>query len=175
MGEFLIKKHFLDYKELTLIPGGTVAKNLPANAGDAGVIPRSGRSSGEGNGNPLQYSCLENHLDTGGWWATVHGVTKNRRQLSMHSYNLKLEISLKHRKIIAEQLETGWAKLPKGLIKTHNTLGVHKKKCLWKAIGEMEYDMCRWHGVSASDVWVHLIPFWFEEVRVLREKRFLFS
>ena len=44
-------------------PGGSVIKNLPANAGDAGLIPASGRSPGEGNGNPLQYSCLENPMD----------------------------------------------------------------------------------------------------------------
>ena len=57
-------------------PGGSVVKNLPANAGDMGLIPGSGRSPGEGNGNPLQYSCLENPMDRGAWWATVHGVTK---------------------------------------------------------------------------------------------------
>ena len=54
--------------------GGSVIKNLPANAGDAGSIPGSGRSPGEGNGNPLQYFCLENPLGGGAWWATVHGV-----------------------------------------------------------------------------------------------------
>ena len=54
--------------------GGSVVKNLPANAGDAGSIPGSGRSPGEGNGNPLQYFCLENPLGGGAWWATVHGV-----------------------------------------------------------------------------------------------------
>ena len=57
-------------------PGGSVVKNLPANAGNEGLIPGSGRSSGEGNGNPFQYSCLENPMDRGAWWATVHGVTK---------------------------------------------------------------------------------------------------
>ena len=56
-------------------------KNLPASAGDAretGLIPGSGRSPGEGNGNLLQYSCLGNSMDSGAWWATVHGVTKSR-------------------------------------------------------------------------------------------------
>jgi len=53
-----------------------VVKNLPANAGDTGLIPESGRSSGEGNGNPLQDSCLEKPMDRGAWWATVHGVAK---------------------------------------------------------------------------------------------------
>ena len=56
--------------------GGSVVKNLPANAGDKGLIPGSGRSSGDGNGNPFQYSYLENPMDRGAWWATVHGVTK---------------------------------------------------------------------------------------------------
>ena len=55
-------------------PGGSVVKNLPANIGDMGLIPGLGRSPGEGNGNPLQYSCLGNSMDRGAWWATVHGV-----------------------------------------------------------------------------------------------------
>ena len=58
-------------------PRGSVGKkNPPAKVGDPGLIPGSGRSPGEGNGNPLQYSCLENPMDRGAWWATVHGVTK---------------------------------------------------------------------------------------------------
>ena len=57
-------------------PGGSVEKNPPANAGDVGSTPGSGRSPGEGHGNPLQYSCLGNPMDRGAWWATVHGVTK---------------------------------------------------------------------------------------------------
>ena len=57
-------------------PGGSVVKNSPANAGDVGLIPGSGRSSREGNGNPFQYSCLENPVDRGALWATVQGVTK---------------------------------------------------------------------------------------------------
>ena len=65
--------------------GGTVAKHLPARSGDAGdmgSIPGSGRSPGGGHGNPLQYSCLENPMDRGAWWATVHGVAKSQAQLS---------------------------------------------------------------------------------------------
>ena len=58
-------------------PGGSV-KNSPANAGDLCSIPGSERSPREGNGNPFQYSCLENHTDRGLWWATVHGVTKSQ-------------------------------------------------------------------------------------------------
>ena len=56
--------------------GGSVVKNLPVNAGNAGSIPGLGRSPGERNGNPLQYSHLENPMDRGAWQATVHGVTK---------------------------------------------------------------------------------------------------
>ena len=61
-----------------------MVKNLPASAGDmrdTGWIPGSGRSPGEGNGNPLHYSCLENPMDRGAWWATVHGVTKSQTRL----------------------------------------------------------------------------------------------
>ena len=57
-------------------PDDSVEKNLPANAGDMGSIPGLGKSSGEGNGSPLQYSCLRNPMDKGDWWVTVHGVTK---------------------------------------------------------------------------------------------------
>ena len=56
--------------------GGSVVKNPPANAGDAGSVPGSERSPGEGNGNPLKYSCLENPMDRGILTATVHGVAK---------------------------------------------------------------------------------------------------
>ena len=61
-----------------------VVKNLPDNAGnlrEAGLIPESGRSPGGGHGNPLQYSCPENPMDRGAWWATVHGVTQSQIQL----------------------------------------------------------------------------------------------
>ena len=57
-------------------PGSSVGKNSPANTGDTGSIPGSGKSPGEGHGNPLQYACLENPKDRGTWWATVHGVAK---------------------------------------------------------------------------------------------------
>ena len=57
-------------------PGGSVVKNPPASAGDLGSVPGSGRSPGEGNGNPLQYSSLGNPMDRGTWLAIVHRVTK---------------------------------------------------------------------------------------------------
>ena len=55
--------------------------NLPANAGDRGSIPGLGRSPGEGNGNPIQYSCLGNPMNRGAWWAIVHGVAKSWKDL----------------------------------------------------------------------------------------------
>ena len=87
---FLSPKHILfDYYILFLLifhflnlplgsPGGTVVKNLPANAGDTGSVPGWGRSAGVGNGNPLKYSCLKNSMNRGDWWATVHGVIKSQ-------------------------------------------------------------------------------------------------
>ena len=62
-------------------PGGSDGKASACNEGDLGLIPGSGRSPGEGNGNPLQYSCLENSTDGGAWWATVHRVAKSRTRL----------------------------------------------------------------------------------------------
>ena len=61
-----------------VFPGDSEVKNLPANAGDTGSDPGSGRSPGEGNGNLIQYSCLGNPMDRGAWQATVHGATKNQ-------------------------------------------------------------------------------------------------
>ena len=63
-------------------PDGSVVKNPPANAGDVSSISWVGKSSEEGNGNPLQYSCLGNPVDRGAWQAIVHGVTKSYTQLS---------------------------------------------------------------------------------------------
>ena len=65
-------------------PGGTLVRNLLANAGDsseAGWTPRSGKPPGVGHGKLLQYSCLENSMDRGTWWVTVHGVTKSQTRL----------------------------------------------------------------------------------------------
>ena len=61
-------------------------KASACSMGDPGSIPGSGRSSGEENGNPLQYSCLENSMDGGAWWTTVHGVAKSRTQQSVFTY-----------------------------------------------------------------------------------------
>ena len=64
------------------LPGGSVVKNPSANAGDVSSVPKLERSPGEGNGNPLQYSCLENTMDRGTWRAPVHGMAKSQTQLS---------------------------------------------------------------------------------------------
>ena len=65
-------------------------KRLPAMSGDPGSIPGLGRSPGEGNGNPLQYRCLENPRDREAWWATVHGVAKSRTRLSDFTFTFIL-------------------------------------------------------------------------------------
>ena len=75
------------------------------NAGDLGSIPELGRSPGEGNGNPLQYSCLENSMDRGGWWATVHGVAKSPTRLgdftlTFHFHALEKEMAT-HSSVLA--------------------------------------------------------------------------
>ena len=67
-----------------------MVKNPPANAGDAGLIPESGRSPGGGNANPFQYFCLENSMDRWAWQATVHGVAKSRTQLKAHILTVDL-------------------------------------------------------------------------------------
>ena len=76
-----IQKEKHQYSILTHIdgfPGGSEVKSSVCNAGDLGSIPGSGRSPGEGNGNPLQYSCLENSMDRGAWLAIVHGIVEGQ-------------------------------------------------------------------------------------------------
>ena len=73
-------------EEISLV--AQTAKVSACSAGDPGSIPGSGRSPGEGNGNPLQYSCLGNPMDRGAWWATVRGVAKNRTRLSNFTFTL---------------------------------------------------------------------------------------
>ena len=80
--------------------GGSVAKNLPANAGDTGdegSIPWSERSPGGGNGNPFQYACLGNSMDRGAWGATVHGVAKESDMTERlnHYYQRHLQLVLR--------------------------------------------------------------------------------
>ena len=77
---------------LSAFPGGSDGKASAYNAGDPGSIPGSGRSPGERNGNPLQYSCLESPMDGGAWLATVHGVAKSQTWLS--DFTIYLSLSL---------------------------------------------------------------------------------
>ena len=77
-------------------PGGSVVNNLPPNARNMGSVPRLERVPGEGHGNPLQYSCLGNPIDSGAWWATVHGITGdsnttyllNKNKKSIHTVDI---------------------------------------------------------------------------------------
>ena len=71
----------------SFLPGGSDSKASACNVGDPGSIPELGRSRGEGNGNPLQYSCLENSTAGGAWWATVHGDAKSRIRLSDFTFS----------------------------------------------------------------------------------------
>ena len=74
-------------------PGGSEVKASAWNAGDLGSIPGSGSSPGEGNGNPLQYSCLEILMNVGAWWATVHGFAKSQtRLIDFTFYTSRLKI-----------------------------------------------------------------------------------
>ena len=73
--------------ELRGFPGGSAIKNQPANAGDSGSVPGLRRSPGERNGNPLQYSFLENSMDRGAWWATVPGITESQN-LQLNNNNV---------------------------------------------------------------------------------------
>ena len=73
-------------KMFAIFSGGASGKESTSNAGDTGSTPRLERSLGEGNDNPVQYSCLENSMDRGVWWATVHGATKSWTRLSTHTY-----------------------------------------------------------------------------------------
>ena len=85
----VLKLWYLDRLLFPLgFPGGSEVKASACNAGDLGLIPGLGRSPGEGNGDPLQCSCLENPMDGGAWWATDHGVAKSRTRLSDFTHSL---------------------------------------------------------------------------------------
>ena len=79
-------KNQIKYIKGLLLPYGSDSKASAHNAGDPGLIPGLGRSPGEGNGNQLQYSCLENSMVGGAWWATVHGVPKSQTRLSNFTF-----------------------------------------------------------------------------------------
>ena len=88
-----LDQHPLDHLDF---PGGSGSKEPACSAGDPGSIPGSGRSPGEGNSNPLQYSCLENPMDRGAWQATLHGVAKSQAQLRDFTFFLSLLLSFFH-------------------------------------------------------------------------------
>ena len=81
--------------KIVLSPGGSEVKASACNAGDLGSIPGLGRSPGEGDGNPLQYSCLENPMDREVRWATVYGVAKSRTQLSDFTFTFSFSLHTK--------------------------------------------------------------------------------
>ena len=96
--------HLIDNTyERTCFPSGLDGKESTCNAGDSDSIPGSGRSPGEGNGNPLQYSCLENPMDREAWWATVHAVAKSQKWLKW----LTFSFSFRKGHIIHEAQRTG--------------------------------------------------------------------
>ena len=86
-------------------PGGSEVNASAWNAGGLGSIPGSGRSSGEGNGNPLQYSCLENPMKGGAWWATVHGVAKSQTRLTSLSLSQCLFVGCQTRLLVLKTPE----------------------------------------------------------------------
>ena len=117
-------------------PGGSDGKASACNARHSGSIPGSGRSPGEGNGNPLQYSCLENSMDGGAWWATAHGVTKSHTWLSDFTHSLTQGIlsNMKPKEssdqtLIKWSLER-WSELTKVSTKLLEGLEVHLRHIL---------------------------------------------
>ena len=109
---FLQKPHREDLRVLEGFSGGSVVKNPPANSGDMGLIPELERSPGEGNGNPMQQSCLGDPMNSGAWQATVHRVTNSQIQFSDSTcYNKKGYLALaklilvwkKHSSVLSER------------------------------------------------------------------------
>ena len=125
VGLLCAESRFMNWKILILketldvFPGASEVKASACNVGDLGSIPGSGRSPGEGNGNPLQYSCLENPMDGGTWWATVHGVAKSRTRLSDFTYLLKDGVAKNgyHENTVVWDVSSGW----------RVSLGIHHK------------------------------------------------
>ena len=94
------------------VPGDSLVNNPPASTGDMGSIPGSGRSPGEGNGNPLQYSCLENPMDRGAWQAIVHEVAKGQTWLNKQHIHrgASSDPFLRESFIFKENGKRGWKK-----------------------------------------------------------------
>ena len=126
----------LNWREVVLLgnkpvfPGGLEVKNLPVNAGDVASIFGSGRSPGVGNGNSFQYSCLENPMDRGACWVTVHGVAKSCALLNTHTHQLSVRTGswwedLKKRRSIEEMGDNRCWNL-KGGVKWFRMVGEEK-------------------------------------------------
>ena len=145
-----------------VFPGGSVVKNLSASAGDKSSIPGLGRSPGGGNGNPLQYSCLENLVDRGAWWAAVHGVAKSRTQLSdftftFHFHALEKEMAT-HSNVLAWRLP-GMGE-PGGL----PSMGQHRVGHDWSDLAAAAASYCFtwwWHWAWGSQS-VFILLNWIE-------------
>ena len=103
--EWWVRRTTLYYHMSMDFPGGSEVTASACNVGDLDLIPGLGRSPGEGNGNPLQHSCLENPMDGEAWWATVHRVTKSRTQLS--DFTFHFHVTCPGRSIIALHM---WSK-----------------------------------------------------------------
>ena len=86
IGSYWVQPCEIERCECCCFPGGSNSKESACNAGDSDSVPGLGRSPGEGNGYPFQYSCLENPMDRGGWWATVHVVTRVRHDWAPSTY-----------------------------------------------------------------------------------------
>ena len=117
-------KELFPLKSQKGFPGGSEVKASACNAEDLGLIPESERSPGEGNGNPLQYSCPENPMDGGAWWSTVHGVAKNQILLSnltftFHFHALEKEMAT-HSSVLGWRIS--WTEKPGRL----QSMGSHR-------------------------------------------------
>ena len=120
----------------TFLYGGSDGKASAYNAGDLGLIPGSERSPGEGNGNPLQYSCLENPMDRGAWWATVHGVAKSQTRLSNFTFSFQNHQKLRQKWskcqwVISTVKGSEWASLMT-YDSSWGVLGGERKSRVWK-------------------------------------------
>ena len=100
------------------LPGGSDNKESPCSAGDPGSMPGSGRSSGEGHGNPLQYSCLENAMGRGAWWAIICGAPKSQTWLSNNKSTKQ------------QQIKVSRLKKKKPVVESHNRILFSAKKKL---------------------------------------------
>ena len=105
LGKRISKWNYKKSQPLQKSYGGSVSKEFACNMGDPVSIPGSGRSLGEENGNPLQYSCLENPMYRGAWWAIVRGVAKSQTRLSdwTHTHGRDLKEKLRWRETVSDQ------------------------------------------------------------------------